>query len=708
MEFYELNRLYNQNFECMEISQKVVNFLFTFIPVLVVFGSVLSLIGIVITSRPNFKSSSKAYFNSQYKFNFLYQLISILIFISNNYERYLIDNFYFKNNKTTYFKLKIYLNIAYNILLYCLIWNFMFTSLDYCFISIIKFHYNLNYNQLNRKLFYHQQVQFSYQQKLLHQQQSRLRQNKNSVGVTEILESASNLSESQNNEMKDSPIPNRLEFSNFFSQNENFNYFSDGLNEDNAIVESNYEERSKWKKKIPKSDQVSYFSKKIINFSRSSIIILSILVVIPQFYGFNVRENILAISPSTIPKSFVDEKDFYFVRHDKQQLKNSTCHSGTFDPKRLHMLRNLALGFVLRTQLDKKTNDTITKMKSSHKNFFTQQGFLSLASMKYSYCNIVKKCKDFMVKYDASKLTRPSLMTKKIDILNISLVCIGKSSWNDFLAYNTIYFWFEHTLVISAPISIVFVVISSFIYLYAHNTKLLIQQEKIARKRIKMIKIQEQNSMAKFGTLNASIGSNRCETQLNCSDDLLNASLASLKSHKKTSKKLGLIQREDQNLNLMFIIDLTIYTFFALPYFCSRLILDLFSKHYEEINLDFYVYYYFVFILFQFSLLFKLLLMVVFDVKFRLSFARLFLFKPSTCLISGYNEEYYRKYHKNNENCHLLRCLCPFWCLNWKKSTQTENFNIHYDFNQDVDENSTDFNSKLHQYNRPADPDLDI
>lgn len=706
MEFYELNRLYNQNFESLEVSKKVVDFLFTFIPVLIVFGSVISSLGILITSRPYFKSSSKFYFNLQYKFNFLYQLTSILIFISNNYERYLIDNFYFKNNKTTYFKLKIYLNIAYNIFLYCLIWNHMFACLDYCFISIIKFHYNLNYSQWNRKLFYQQQVQFSYQQKLFHQQQSRLRQNKNIVGLTELLESTSNLSISQNNEIKDSPIPNKLEFSNFFSQNENCNYFSDVINEDSAIVESNYEERFKWKKKIPKSDQVTFFSKKVVKFSRSSIIILSILVAIPQFYGFNVRENMLAISPSTIPKNFVEENDFYFVRHDKQKLKNSTCNSGTFDSKRSYMLRNLALGFVLRTQLDKKTNDTISKMKNTHKNFFTQQGFLSLASMKYSYCNIVKKCKDFIVKSDIPKLVNPSLIKKQMDILNISLVCIGKSDWNEFLAYNTIYFWFEHTLVISAPICIVFVLIVSFIYLYAHNTKLLIQQEKIARKRTKMTKIQEQNSMAKFGTLNASIGSNRCETQLNCSDDFLNASLVSLKSH-KTNKKLGLIQREDQNLNLMFIIDLAMYIFFALPYFFSRLILDLFSKHHEEINLDFYVYYYFVFILFQFCLVFKLLLMTIFDVKFRLSFARLFSIKPSTCLISDYNEEYYRKYPENNEYCHLFRCLCPFWCLNWKKSKQTENFNIHYDFNQDIDEYSTDFNSKLHQYNRPADPDID-
>ncbi|RNA27580.1 hypothetical protein BpHYR1_041747 [Brachionus plicatilis] len=617
------------NFHCFSISnhqnfgKNVVDFTFTFIPTLIAFGCVTSIIGI-----------------------------------------------------TTYFKLKIYLNIIYNICLYCLIWNFMFASLDYCFIAIIKFHHNLNYNRYNRKLLFQQQVQFSYQQKLFHQQQSRLRQSKNIAGTTELFESASNLSMSQNNEFKESPIPNKLEFSNFFNQNDNYINFSDAVNEDSAMVESCYEEGLKQKRQIPKSGHVSYFT---------ITVIVSILLAIPQFYGFNVNESLLALSPSQIPKNFANENDIFFVRHDNHRQKNSTCHSDTFGPKRSYMTRNLALGFVLRTQLDKKTNQTISKMKSSHKNFFTQQGFLSLASMKYSFCSIVKKCKDFIVKPGDSRFARQTRMQKNIDLLNISLVCITKSDWNELLTYNTLYFWLEHTMVISAPICIVLVVISSFIYLYAHSTKLLVQQEKISKKRMKMIKIQEQNSMAKFGTLNVSIGSNKCETRLNSSDDILNTSVTSLKNQ-KTYKKLQLKQKEDQNLNLMFIIDLAMFILCAFPYFFSRLILDLFSKHHEEINLDFY------------------------SILFRLSLARLLSIKPSTCLIRDYDEEYFKKYEKNEEYCTCLMCLCPMLCLNWQKTKDLQDINIHSDLNDiDVlDQYSIDFNSKLHQYNRPAEPDLEL
>lgn len=76
MEFYELNRLYNQNFESLELSKSIVDVFFTFIPALVLFGCVISFLGIVITSRPYYNSSSKTFLNTQFKFNFFYQFFS--------------------------------------------------------------------------------------------------------------------------------------------------------------------------------------------------------------------------------------------------------------------------------------------------------------------------------------------------------------------------------------------------------------------------------------------------------------------------------------------------------------------------------------------------------------------------------------------------------------------------------------------------------
>lgn len=171
MEFYELNRLYDKNLDHFNLSKIFDRYLYILLPIIVLFGCGTSLISIIALSRPYYNLTSKKYLLSQSLFNFLFQIITTIILITNYYEKQLIDNY----NNVKYFTMKIYLNIGYNIILYCLLWLCVIGALDFCFISIIKFHYNLNYNKLNRKLFYQIKVQFNYQQKLLQHQQSRLR-----------------------------------------------------------------------------------------------------------------------------------------------------------------------------------------------------------------------------------------------------------------------------------------------------------------------------------------------------------------------------------------------------------------------------------------------------------------------------------------------------------------------------------------------------
>ncbi len=88
------------------------------------------------------------------------------MFITNYYEKYLINS-YFANKKHFYLNLKIILNLVYNVLLYCVIWLFTISTLDYCITSIIRYHLNSNFNRDYTSNFYRQQSLFNYQQKLL-------------------------------------------------------------------------------------------------------------------------------------------------------------------------------------------------------------------------------------------------------------------------------------------------------------------------------------------------------------------------------------------------------------------------------------------------------------------------------------------------------------------------------------------------------------
>ncbi|CAF0735513.1 unnamed protein product [Brachionus calyciflorus] len=724
MEFYELNRLYDDYLSNSNSAKILDNYLHNFIPIIITIGIITSFLNIIIISRPYFQSTSKNNLFSQVKFNFLFQVLSLIIFISNNYEKYLIDNFYFKSNKYTYFRIKIYLNTFYNIFLYCVIWLFIIGCLDYCFIAIIKFHYNVNYSRQNRRLFQHQQILFQYQQKLLHHQQSRLRQNKSNFQVAQTFSASSSNESLENNK---EPISPKIESSGQFFNSQDINY-SDGFNDDCFIFEANFDQKRK-RKKLKNEHDISFFSPKVIRYSTFTIILFSVFLALPQLFGFEVKENILTLSPS--PMSIFSENDnIYYIQSD--DFNSSKTQNLKYLKKKLdqsNMRRNLALGFVLRTQMDKNTNEIINRMKRTHKKFFTQEGFFNLASKDYNFCSLVKKeieipliTKSLSGRFKRQNEKRPT----KIDLFNVTLICVAKSSLNELLAYNTLYFWLEHTMVISAPIFIALVLISSLMYTFLNYAKLIVQQAKIKRKRIKILKIQEQNSMAKFSNLmNVSFDSKsgKNATKLNSSDDYLNNSIST--SNNKCDlkdRKLQVIQNEDQNLNKMFIIELAMYILFTFPYTLARLILDLFSKDGIKINLDFCCLYRIFFLLFHLNLLCKFFVLFALNARFRLSFARLFSFKPSTCFITDYNDEYYKKYDVVGIESNLcLLCLCPFSCFCWKHSNDELNdFKLNNDTmdfdekdendydNEDYNEHSTDFNSNLHQFSRPADPDSEL
>lgn len=142
MEFYELNRLYDETLKITKPSDKFDSYLYFLMPTVISVGCVISLISILaLTWHRNSPLSiyltSKSYLFSQLICNLLLQVITSVIFITNYYEGLLLDK-YFQNNKQTYFSLKCFLNIFYNIILYSCMWLFSIGAFDYCVLAIKK------------------------------------------------------------------------------------------------------------------------------------------------------------------------------------------------------------------------------------------------------------------------------------------------------------------------------------------------------------------------------------------------------------------------------------------------------------------------------------------------------------------------------------------------------------------------------------------
>lgn len=764
MEFYELNRLYDDHLEHLRLSKIIDYHLYILLPILISFGCGLSLINIIALSRPYFLSASKKYLLSQSIFNFLFQIVTSIILISNYYEKQLLEsNFYFKNKKILYLNIKIFLNILYNIILYILLWLFVIGALDYCFISIIKFHLNTNYNRSNRKLFNQQQAQYNYQQRLLHQQQSRLRQKQNLQFAQQQQKyfSTSSLRSSF------SSNPNGTVEESLPTENNNFAInthvhgiydaergvgnmnSNDVFYDESNMFELNLNEnksKNKKKKKSDADDEIRFFEPKTIVCSIISILLFSVFLAVPQMLAFEVKHNLVTISPSPMPAPQPNSdnpktyENIFFIE------KNSVLDYEKMNRKGTKNMRNIdyfsyskkiaqALGFTVRIhQDDTESIEILNRMRKTHSKFFTLTGYFNLASKQYELCNMVKNSEESPI------IRKPSVRRRSTDFsydtkifsVNITIICIKKNDLNNLLTYNTLYFWLEHTMVISAPICIALVVLGSLVYTCVNFSKLLIQQNRLTQKRIKLLKLQQQNNLNNHKHHTPKLVHMKSSEQEhvdiitpvnNSSDDcfVCNATNANLNMEfdqlSWNEKRIRQIQHEDQNLNRMFIIDLVLYILMSFPYTLMRLVLDLFAKDHIKINLDFFILYKVTLLLFHLHLILKFFLLLIFNIKYRISLARAFSFEPSRCCIKGYDQEFHR-YNQTKSKHSLLTKICCFCCLNCclsklifnqsQASLSKSNRNgMNFDMDEENDR-STEFNTNLHQYHCPADPDQDL
>ena len=214
---------------------------------------------------------------------------------------------------------------------------------------------------------------------------------------------------------------------------------------------------------------------------------------------------IVKVSSSPMPTSDNDEfkailNTIYFIRKEvpqnrarrRQFIKNTSQFTNIF------YSNNMAKSYGLTLLIDRKQKRELASMRHRYSNFFTISGIFALASRNYHLCNTLENSKrwntprkkttkttiSFIV--DSPARTKPvsiDVLLKKIKVLNLSLVCIKKNQLNGYLTYNTLYFWLEHTLIVSVPICInVIITITMFLTFYKVS-QLLVQQKSISIKR---------------------------------------------------------------------------------------------------------------------------------------------------------------------------------------------------------------------------------
>jgi hypothetical protein len=163
---------------------------------------------------------------------------------------------------------------------------------------------------------------------------------------------------------------------------------------------------------------------------------------------------------------FLDEnnthlKDVYFISKD---LDVDFMPRGVDFQNHVSYAEKLTKAYGLTIQFDRnKTN--LKSLKNLHSNLFSLGTILDIASINYDPCHMIQLSRSdqsFKKMQEKSSLNyyNKKTTTKKPDIeptiVNITIICIKKNDLNEYLIYNTLYFWFEHTLVNKKKVVIVF------------------------------------------------------------------------------------------------------------------------------------------------------------------------------------------------------------------------------------------------------------
>ncbi len=166
---------------------------------------------------------------------------------------------------------------------------------------------------------------------------------------------------------------------------------------------------------------------------------------------------------------------------------------------------NMATAYGLDLKFTQDDLRRLRLFRATHPRFFNITGAFDVSARHYSLCNTLEnsdiwryrrgqlpdKPVDSRHPTHKPKETPESILSQVVR-LNLSLTCVSNSAWNGLLMYNTLYFWLEHTMVVSVPISFNIIVLITMVVTYVKCQAVLANQARIAAKRRTLNQCLEQ------------------------------------------------------------------------------------------------------------------------------------------------------------------------------------------------------------------------
>jgi hypothetical protein len=180
--------------------------------------------------------------------------------------------------------------------------------------------------------------------------------------------------------------------------------------------------REQQQQHLDEDEKIVFCTHAQITYAIASAIILAFLLAFPQFFAYEIRQNVVSVSPSRLPEpplpSGADDKDaahvamsdfssqyanIYFIEEDRPAagitsaaaswFYGSASGGGDLNHDSLSYTRSVckALGFSVKINADDATSRRVyAQMRKTHNRFFSFKEYFRLVTNQYDYCNMLK------------------------------------------------------------------------------------------------------------------------------------------------------------------------------------------------------------------------------------------------------------------------------------------------------------------------------
>ncbi len=156
----------------------------------------------------------------------------------------------------------------------------------------------------------------------------------------------------------------------------------------------------------------------------------------------------------------------------------------------------MATAYGLDLKITQDDLHRLQEFRTTHPRFFNITGAFDVSARHYSLCNTLEnsdiwrfrrgpqpgKPVDSRHPTHKPKETPESILSQVVRF-NLTLTCVSNGAWNGLLMYNTLYFWLEHTVVVSVPICFNIIVLFTMVITYVKTQNIIGHQARIAAKR---------------------------------------------------------------------------------------------------------------------------------------------------------------------------------------------------------------------------------